>query len=97
MEFNRPEYVGSATSGVDGASEGGRVSSSRQPLTLMIYAVPLLKELHEAGYSGKLDATPGLVNGSWVLQVRYAGEVAPEVPATWMGHRVIAVPAAKDG
>ncbi len=96
--FNRPYFVASATSGVDGASEGGRVSSIRQPDTLVLYAVPLLKQIQRAGYGGKLDAEPAIENGGWVLRVTYDGDRPDGVPATWSGRRVVLAPAsASDG
>ena len=45
MSFNRPYFVGSQTSGVDGGSEGGRLSTTRLPATLVLYSVPLLQAI----------------------------------------------------
>jgi len=61
MSFNRPYFVGSQTSGVDGGSEGGRLSTTRLPATLVLYSVPLLQAIKRAGYQGKLNAEPALV------------------------------------
>jgi len=88
MSFNRPYFVGSQTSGVDGGSEGGRLSTTRLPATLVLYSVPLLQAIKRAGYQGKLNAEPALVDGSWVIKVIYEGERPSGVPALWQGHRV---------
>jgi hypothetical protein len=88
MSFNRPYFVASQTSGVDGASEGGRLSTIRLPSTLVLYSVPLLQAIKRDGYKGKLNAEPALVDGSWVIKVTYEGE-RPPVPEHWHGHRVV--------
>jgi hypothetical protein len=89
MSFNRPYFVASETSGVDGGSEGGRLSTTRLPATLVLYSVPLLQSLKRAGYKGKLNAEAALVDGSWVIKVTYEGEPPPDVPTIWQGHRVV--------
>jgi hypothetical protein len=89
MSFNHPFFVASQTSGVDGGSEGGRLSTSRLPTTLVLYAVPLLQSVKRAGYRGKLNAEPALVDGYWVIKVVYEGERPEGVPETWQGHRVV--------
>jgi hypothetical protein len=86
---NRPYFVGSLTSGVDGSSEGGRLSTIRLPSTLVLYSVPLLHAIKRAGYRGRLDAEPALVDGAWALKVTYEGERPPGVPERWQGHRVL--------
>jgi len=86
---NRPYYVGSQTSGVDGSSEGGRLSTIQLPSTLVLYAVPLLQAVRRAGYRGKVNAEPALADGTWVLKVSYDGEEPPDVPERWHGHRVL--------
>jgi hypothetical protein len=86
---NRPYFVGSLTSGVDGSSEGGRLSTIRLPSTLTLYSVPLIQAIRRAGYAGKLDAEPALVDGAWVLKVTYEGERPSGVPERWHGHRVV--------
>jgi len=86
---NRPYFVGSLTSGVDGSSEGGRLSTMRLPATLVLYSVPLLQAIRQSGYTGKLSAEPALVDGVWVLKVTYEGERPPAVPERWHGHRVV--------
>jgi hypothetical protein len=86
---NEPYFVGSMTSGVDGASEGGRLSTIRLPSTLMLYGVPLLQGLRRRGYAGKLTAEPALVDGYWVIKVIYDGDQPADVPSTWQGHRVV--------
>ena len=83
-----PALVASRTSGVDGSSEGGRLSTMRLPYTLVLYAVPLIDELKRHGYKGKLTAEPALVDGSWVLKLIYDGEPPKEVPRLWHGHHV---------
>jgi hypothetical protein len=85
---NRPYFVGSLTSGVDGSSEGGRLSTIRLPYTLVLYSVPLLQAIRRSGYGGKLNAEPALVDGAWVLKVTYEGE-PPPAPERWHGHRVV--------
>lgn len=101
MTQNQPYFVGSMTSGVDGASEGGRLSTIRLPTTLMLYSVPLLQELKRRGYAGTLTAEPGLLDGCWVIKLIYDGDPPGEVPGTWQGHRVVleqaAPPAAEEG
>ncbi len=77
------------TSGVDGASEGGRLSTIRLPSTLVLYSVPLLDRIRASGYCGKLDAEPALVDGVWVLRVTYEGHRPEGVPEIWHGHRVV--------
>ncbi len=89
MTTNYPRFVGSRTSGVDGSSEGGRLSTMRLPSTLVLYSVPLLQALRRRGYKGKLTSEPALVDGSWVLKVTYEGDDPPQVPERWHGHRVV--------
>src|SRR6266513_3117406 len=89
LSANRPYFVGSRTSGVDGSSEGGRLSTIRLPSTLVLYGVPLLQAIRRAGYGGKVNAEPALADGVWVLKVTYDGEQPPEVPSRWHGHRVV--------
>jgi hypothetical protein len=86
---NRPYFVGSLTSGVDGSSEGGRLSTMRLPYTLVLYSVPLLQAIRRSGYQGKVNAEPALVDGTWALKVTYEGEPPPSVPERWHGHRVV--------
>jgi hypothetical protein len=89
MDSGHVALVGSVTSGVDGSSEGGRISTARLPNTLVIYAVPLLNELRKRGYTGKLSVEPAPVDGIWVLKVVYEGERPRSVPQRWHGHRVV--------
>jgi hypothetical protein len=89
MTVNAPSFVGSLTSSVDGSSEGGRLSTSRLPSTLVLYSVPLLQAIRRAGYSGKLNAEPWLLDGAWVLKVTYEGERPRSVPERWYGRRVV--------
>ena len=90
LTSNRPYFVGSRTSGVDGSSEGGRLSTMRLPSTLVLYSVPLLQAIRRSGYPGKVNAEPALVDGQWVLKVTYEGGERPtEVPERWHGHRVV--------
>jgi hypothetical protein len=77
------------TSGVDGSSEGGRLSTLRLPCTLVLYSVPLLAAIRRSGYKGKVNAEPALVDGAWVLKVTYEGEAPPRAPERWHGHRVV--------
>src|SRR2546430_17557009 len=87
---NRPYFVGSLTSGVDGSSEGGRLSTMRLPSTLVLYSVPLLQTIRRSGYKGKVNAEPALADGAWVLKVVYEGdEPPPAVPERWHGHRAV--------
>jgi hypothetical protein len=94
---NRPYFVGSLTSGVDGSSEGGRLSTIRLPSTLVLYSVPLLQAIGRSGYAGKVNAEPALVDGTWVLKVVYEGAGPPEVPERWHGHRVVVEQKPADG
>lgn len=89
MITNRPYFVGSLTSGVDGSSEGGRLSTIYLPSTLVLYSVPLLQAIRRSGYTGKVDAEPALVDGIWVIKVTYQGDQPPPVPQFWHGHRVV--------
>jgi hypothetical protein len=89
LSSNQPYFVGSQTSGVDGSSEGGRLSTLRLPSTLVLYSVPLLQSIRRSGYAGKVNAEPALVNGAWVLKVTYEGEEPPDAPERWHGHRVV--------
>lgn len=81
--------MGSRTSGVDGSSEGGRLSTAQLPSTLVLYSVPLLHAIRRAGHRGKLNAEPTLVDGAWALKVIYEGERPEGVPERWHGYRVL--------
>lgn len=89
LSSNRPDFVGSLTSGVDGSSEGGRLSTLSLPSALVLYGVPLLEAIRRSGYTGKVDAQPALVDGVWVLEVTYEGDAPPPVPSRWHGHGVV--------
>lgn len=91
-----PGLVASRTSGVDGSSEGGRISSVRMPYTLVLYSVPLLAEVRRLGYTGKLTSEPCLEDGVWCLKVIFDGDRPLDVPELWHGHAVLleAAPAA---
>ena len=84
-----PTLLGSRTSGHDGSSEGGRISTGRLPSWLVLYAVPLLEEVRRGGYKGKINAEPVLERGTWCLKVVYDGDKPKGVPEVWHGHRVI--------
>jgi hypothetical protein len=86
---NRPYFVGSRTSGVDGSSEGGRLSTAQLPYTLVLYSVPLLQAIRRSGYGGKLNAEPALIDGVWAIKVTYEGERPEGVPERWHGYRVV--------
>jgi hypothetical protein len=82
--------LGSFTSGVDGSSEGGRINTSRLPYNLVLYGVPLLREMRRRGYAAKLDVAPMQVDGIWCLKLTYPyDQKAPKAPELWHGHRVI--------
>ena len=85
----QPVLVASQTSGVDGSSEGGRISSIRLPQTLVLYSVPLIDEVKRHGYRGKLTSEPALADGIWVIKLIYDGDRPEGVPERWHGHRVI--------
>lgn len=85
----QPVLVASQTSGVDGSSEGGRISTTRLPQTLVLYSVPLIDEVKRRGYRGKLASEPALVDGIWVIKLIYDGERPGDVPDRWHGHRVV--------
>lgn len=89
MISNRPYFVGSRTSGVDGSSEGGRLSTAQLPSTLVLYSVPLLHAIRRSGYRGKLNAEAALVDGTWALRVTCEGDPPEGVPERWHGYRVI--------
>ncbi|MGH7911181.1 MAG: hypothetical protein ACREOV_05630 [Candidatus Dormibacteraceae bacterium] len=84
-----PDTIGSFTSGVDGASEGGRQSTSRLPSSLVLYSVPLLDQLRRDGYGGKLTAEPALQPDGWAIKLVYDGDRPAGVPERWHGHRVV--------
>lgn len=88
-----PVTVGSPSSGVDGASEGGRQSTVRLPSTLVLYAVPLVAQLKREGYTGKLSVEPSLEPAGWAIKLIYEGDPPPDVPQRWHGHRVVVEPA----
>lgn len=81
--------LGSRTSGVDGSSEGGRINTIRLNQVLVLYGIPLLQELRDRGYKGKVDVEPALVAGLWSLKIRCQGDRPKNVPKVWHGHRVI--------
>ena len=81
--------LGSRTSGVDGSSEGGRISTMRLPQALVLYGIPLVAELRRSGYKGKVDVEPALVDGIWCLRLRCEGERPKQPPRVWHGHRVM--------
>ena len=85
----QPALVASRYSGVDGSSEGGRISTVRLPYTLVLYAVPLIAEVRRRGYKGKLSAEPVLQDGTWCLELTYEGDKPKKVPERWHGHRVV--------
>jgi hypothetical protein len=91
---SEPALVASQTSGHDGSSEGGRISTMRLPSTLVLYSVPLINEIKRRGYKGKLTAEPVLIDGIWSLKLVYDGEKPLNVPDRWHGHRVVLEPAA---
>ncbi len=82
-------FLSSRTSGVDGSSEGGRISSTRLNQTLVLYGLPLIAELKRSGYKGRVDVEPALAGGVWCLRLRCQGERPRNVPRVWHGHRVI--------
>lgn len=84
-----PDTVGSFTSAVDGASEGGRQSTTRLPSTLVLYSVPLLDQVKREGYTGKLSVEPALEPDGWVIKLIYEGDQPADVPERWHGHRVV--------
>lgn len=84
-----PDTVGSLTSRVDGASEGGRQSTIRLPSTLMLYSVPLLEQVKREGYQGKLTVEPAFDPEGWVIKLEYQGDAPANVPERWHGHRVV--------
>src|SRR5919201_5229263 len=82
--------LGSFTSGVDGSSEGGRINTTRLPYNLVLYGVPLLREMKRRGYTAKLDLEPVQMGGIWCLKLTYPyDQKAPKAPERWHGHRVI--------
>jgi hypothetical protein len=90
---NQPAFVGSMTSGVDGGSEGGRLSTSRLPSVLALYGASLLRYLKQCAYKRTLTVEPAQVDGIWVIKVTYDGEPPTDVPGVWQGHLVLVEPA----
>lgn len=97
VEPSQPALVASTTSGVDGSSEGGRISTGRLAYSLVLHAVPLVNEIRRRGYQGRLEAEPALVNGIWCLRLTYDGERPKGVPGRWYGHCVVVAKAKKGG
>lgn len=89
MLSGQPALMASRTSGVDGSSEGGRISTIRLPYTLVLYSVPLIDEVRRRGYKGRLSAEPVQLEGTWCLKLVYEGDKPKDVPALWHGHRVV--------
>lgn len=79
---------GSRTSGVDGSSEGGRISTIDLPGVLVIYGVALVQALQRKNPKSKLSVAPVQDGGIWTLQLSYQGADPAGVPETWNGHRV---------
>src|SRR5258708_26756592 len=73
----QPVLVASQTSGVDGSSEGGRISTTRLPQTLVLYSVPLIDELRRSGYKERVTSEPALLDGGGVIQLIPDGERPP--------------------
>ena len=80
--------LGSRTSGVDGSSEGGRINTISIPGALVIYGVALVQMLQPKNPKTKLSVAPGLVDGTWRLELTYQGDEPAGVPQRWHGHRV---------
>lgn len=82
--------LGSFTSGVDGSSEGGRISTFRLPYNLTLYGVALLQEMRRRSYPARLDVQPVQLDGIWCLKLVYPfDQKPPKAPQRWYGHRVI--------
>src|SRR5690348_2216060 len=81
--------LGSRTSGVDGSSEGGRISTISIPGALVIYGVALLQALQPKNPKSKLSVAPVQVDGTWSLELTYQGDEPAGVESRWHGHRVI--------
>ena len=88
MGDGTPIFVASLTSGVDGSSEGGRLSTSRMPSALALYALTLADEVRRRHGAGA-EVAPRFREGRWELLVRYQGERPEPLPETWCGHRVV--------
>jgi hypothetical protein len=89
MTGNQPRFVESMTSAVDGGSEGGRLSTSRLPAVLSLYAATLAQDLKRRGLSSGLTSEPAQIDGSWVIRVSCLPDQAEQVPSLWQGHRVM--------
>ena len=81
--------LGSRTSGVDGSSEGGRISTVNLPGTLVLYGVALLQSVQRANPKTRLSVAPAQEDGVWSLQLSYEGDAPEGVPEVWHGHRVV--------
>lgn len=84
-----PSNLGSATSGVDGSSEGGRISTERLPITLVVYGVSLLQHLRKAGIPPPASLEPVQADGISCLRLTYEGKAPKGIPQRWHGHRVL--------
>ena len=80
--------LGSRTSGVDGSSEGGRINTINLPGALVLYGVALVQQLQRRNPKTKLTVAPARVDGTWCLELTYAGDQPTGVPDHWHGHRV---------
>ncbi|MGH7883191.1 MAG: hypothetical protein ACREN8_09865 [Candidatus Dormibacteraceae bacterium] len=88
-ELNHLLSGGSGTSGVDGSSEGGRLSTSRLGSILSLYSAALLQELRRQGCGNQLSVAPSLRGGRWVIEVTHQGTIPRWMPELWQGHRVV--------
>ncbi|MGH7876303.1 MAG: hypothetical protein ACRENM_01375 [Candidatus Dormibacteraceae bacterium] len=88
MEANQPNFVGSMFSGVDGSSEGGRLTTSRFNSTMTLFAVSLADAIRRGGQAGKVQVTPELTPNGWILSVAYDGTKPKQVPNLWCGRPV---------
>ena len=81
--------LNSRTSRVDGSSEGGRINTERLSNSLALFGTALADELRARGYKGKVDVHADQRDGIPVLVAVFADDPPAEVPARWVGRRVI--------
>ncbi|TMD06768.1 MAG: hypothetical protein E6J02_08555 [Chloroflexi bacterium] len=82
--------LNSRTSHVDGSSEGGRINTESQVITLALYGVALMDAVRARGHKGKLRVEPRQKDGEWLLVATYADEKPKWLPERWHGRKVVA-------
>ena len=81
--------LNSRTSRVDGSSEGGRINTERLANTLALFGTALVDELRARGFRGKVNVRADSRDGIPVLVASFGDDPPADVPARWVGRRVI--------